>query len=71
MEKKVTLKIEGMHCTSCAISIDGELEDAGAKEANTNYAKQETEVVFDPQKLSEEKILEIIKKIGYSAIITP
>lgn len=66
--KKITLKIDGMHCTSCAMNIDGELEDTkGIKEANTNYAKQQTEVVFDPQEISEDTILEIIKDVGYKA----
>ncbi len=66
---KVILKITGMHCTSCAISIDFELEDLGVK-SKTNYAKQQTEVEFDPQKISIEKILNTIKKIGYTADIS-
>ena len=41
--KTVTLKIVGMHCTSCAMNIDFELEDIkGVKEASTNYAKLQT-----------------------------
>jgi copper chaperone CopZ len=62
--KKIRLKVDGMHCTSCAISIDGELEDTeGVKEAKTNYAKQETEVTFEPEKISEQKIISVIKSI--------
>ena len=61
-------KIEGMHCASCAMNIDGELEDTqGVKCSNTSYAKQETEVEYDEDKVSEKKITEIIEKIGYSA----
>lgn len=53
-----------MHCTSCAMNIDGELEDTeGVKESNTSYAKQETEVTFDPKKISIDKINSIIRKI--------
>ena len=53
-----------MHCTSCAMNIDGELEDTeGVKEAKTNYAKQQTEVTFDPDKVSIEKMISIIRKI--------
>lgn len=66
--KKIKLKISGMHCTSCAFNIDGELEDTnGIKESNTNYAKAETEVVFDTSKLTHEGIISIIKKVGYIA----
>ncbi len=67
---KKKFKISGMHCTSCAINIDGELEDTeGVKESNTNYAKQETEVEFDEKKVNEKKILEIISSVGYSATL--
>lgn len=69
MTKKL-FKISGMHCTSCAMNIDGELEDTdGIKESNTNYAKSETSVEFDEEKVTERVIIEIIKKIGYQANI--
>lgn len=65
---KLKLKIDGMHCTSCAMNIDGELEDTeGVKESNTNYAKQVTEVEFDDAKINLQKIINIIKTVGYSA----
>lgn len=64
--KKIKLKIDGMHCTSCAMNIDFDLEDLGVN-AKTNYAKQESEVEFDEQKISLKQILEQIKKTGYQA----
>lgn len=67
MVKKV-FKISGMHCTACAMDIDGTLEDTdGVKEATTNYAKQLTEVEYDDQQLDDRKIIEIIKQTGYTA----
>ena len=58
-----------MHCTSCAMNIDGELEDTeGVVESKTNYAKQVTEVTFDADKLPPEKIIEVIKSVGYTAV---
>lgn len=66
--KKIKLKIDGMHCTSCAMNIDGELEDTeGVKSSTTNYAKQHTEVEFNEEKIDQSKIIEIIKKVGYIA----
>lgn len=63
----VKLNIFGMHCTSCAFNIDGELEDTeGVKESKTNYAKQQTEVTFDPEKISPDKIIGIIRKLDDS-----
>ena len=65
---KKKFKITGMHCTSCAMNIDGELEDTeGVKCASTSYAKQETEVEFDEKKIDEKKIKEIIHQVGYTA----
>jgi Cu+-exporting ATPase len=65
MTKKI-FKIKGMHCTSCAFNIDGELEDAdGVEKSATNYAKQETIVSYDPKKIKAEKIIAIIKEVGY------
>ena len=65
---KTKFKITGMHCTSCAMNIDGELEDTeGVKSSHTSYAKQETEVEFDKSKVDNKKIEEIIKKVGYTA----
>lgn len=65
--KKLKLKIEGMHCSSCAMNIDFDLEDLGVKSAKTSYAKQETEVEFDEGKIQPQKIIEQIKKTGYKA----
>lgn len=65
---KKKFKIEGMHCTSCAMSIDMDLEDLdGVKQSNTSYAKMETEVEFDEEKVTDQNIIEIIEKLGYSA----
>lgn len=62
--KTITLNIIGMHCTSCAMNIDGELEDTeGVKESKTNYAKQKTEVTFNPEEVSVETLISVIRKI--------
>ena len=67
MTKKV-FKIKGMHCVSCAMSIDGELEDTdGVRSASTNYSKEECEVEFDEKKVKIEKLFKAIRKTGYSA----
>ncbi len=65
---KKLFKISGMHCISCAMNIDGELEDtAGVKSSCTNYAKSQTEVEFDENKVSDKQIKNIIEKTGYLA----
>ncbi len=67
---KVKLKIEGLHCTSCAFLIDGELEDLeGVKSAKTNYAKQECELEFDVEKADIDNIIRVVERTGYKAWI--
>lgn len=57
-----------MHCTSCAMNIDFDLEDLdGIKFAKTSYSKQETEIEFDENKTNSEKILAQVLKTGYKA----
>jgi copper chaperone CopZ len=66
---KKKFKIEGMHCTGCAMNIDGDLEDLvkGVKSAKTSYAKQECEVEFEEEVVGVEQIITQIKKTGYQA----
>ena len=64
---KKVFKIDGMHCTSCAMNIDFDLEDLeGVHSAKTNYARQECEVEFDEGKITIEDIHVQIQKTGYS-----
>ncbi len=63
---KEKLSIKGMHCSSCAFSIDEELEDVeGVSKSKTSYRKQTTEVVFDETRTGLDKIHETIKGLGY------
>lgn len=67
---KKKLKIEGMHCSSCAMSIDMDLEDLkGVKEAKTNYAKEVSEVEFDEEKVKVEDLIKSIEKTGYKVVL--
>jgi len=64
--ESVTLKIDGMHCTSCSLSIDGELEDTnGVISATTSYAKSETKVIYDPKKVTVDEIKKVIESLDY------
>ena len=66
---KKKFKINGMHCSSCAMNIDFDLEDVdGIKSVKTNYARQECEVEFDEKKINKQRIIQTIKKTGYTVI---
>lgn len=59
-----------MHCSSCALTIDMDLEDVdGVTKVQTSYAKAECEVEFDPERVNEETVVETIKKSGYTATL--
>lgn len=60
--------VRGMHCNSCAMSIDWELEDVdGVVEARTVYHKGVTEVTFDPARVAVADLVAAIAKAGYEA----
>lgn len=68
MLQKLTLQITGMHCASCAMNIDGELEDTNKiASVSTSYAKAQTVVEFDPSLISEAEIIDLIRQVGYTA----
>ncbi len=60
-----TYKILGMHCPSCALVIESDLEDAGIK-ASCNYARETLDVEYDETNVSEETISAAIRASGYT-----
>lgn len=67
--KNITLKIDKMHCSSCAIRIDGDLEDAaGIRSAQTDYYKAQTTVEYDENLIDLDKIKQVISAAGYEVI---
>jgi len=66
--KKEDFTINGMHCASCAALITrGISKLPGVKSANVNYAAARAQVEYDESQLSDEKIIERVKSLGYSA----
>jgi Cu+-exporting ATPase len=66
---KKTYKIPDMECSMCVMHLEG-IEDTlmGVKKIEANNHKQQMVVEFDEQRISEERILDAIKRIGYTAI---
>lgn len=61
------LTITGMHCTSCAMNIDGVLEETdGVLTAQTSYARAEVKITYDPLKISKEDILQTLQQFEYT-----
>lgn len=69
-EKKSTLRISGMHCTSCAGIITKSLEKMpGVTQAQVSFATEKAHVTFDPNQTNEGAIIAQIKKAGYRSEI--
>lgn len=65
---KKTYEISGMHCASCARSIEISLSNLeGVDEAVVNFNMSTLRVEYDRKKISEEKILKAIGELGFSA----
>ena len=55
-----------MHCPSCAMLIEGELEDVGVK-ATCSYAKQTVEVE-SKEHIDEEYVRATVARAGYTLV---
>ncbi len=68
-KKKAELKITGMHCATCAITIEESL--AGLKDVNgarVNFGTETAHVEFDPKKVSLADLDNAVKNAGYDTI---
>ncbi|MDH5746633.1 MAG: heavy metal translocating P-type ATPase [Candidatus Bathyarchaeota archaeon] len=64
--KKSQLKVKGMHCASCAQSIEKVLkEHRGVKEANVNFATEKAYIVYDPNLTDKKELIETVRSTGY------
>lgn len=68
-QAEICLQINGMHCVSCGMNIDNELEEiGGVLQAETNYANSQTKVKYNPMLVSVNKIKDAISKLGYQPL---
>ncbi len=64
---KQVFRVLDMHCTNCAMTIEG-LEDdlPGVKSVRASYQKGTVEVEYDEKRVSEGKIRDAIGELGYT-----
>jgi copper chaperone CopZ len=64
--KNVTLKVDGMHCTGCASTIQVLLQrNEGVKKASASFDAGEARVLYDPASVSEDQLAGAIEKAGF------
>ncbi|MBS4537758.1 copper-translocating P-type ATPase [Clostridium sp. D2Q-11] len=61
--------LEGMSCTSCASNIEKKLNETnGIIKASINYATEKGQVEFNKKVLNKDKVIKIIKDLGYEVV---
>jgi P-type Cu+ transporter len=66
MLKQTTLGITGMHCASCALSVEKALQGLeGVNKANVNIATEKATVEYDPAVIDESVFKRTIEKAGF------
>jgi copper chaperone CopZ len=64
-----TLKLSGLHCASCPLNIDSELEELpGVLSATSSYPKQQSVITYDPKLVDPAKFRKVIKNLGYQVL---
>jgi copper chaperone CopZ len=69
MAKRI-FQIQTMHCTSCAMLLEGiadELE--GVTQVTASYRRQQIEVEYDDSQVTDTQIIAAVKQHGYDAIL--
>jgi copper chaperone CopZ len=67
---ELRVKVEGMHCASCALLIEEELEELeGVEEAEVSYPRQRARVRFDERRVEAPALLGTIAELGYRASV--
>ncbi|MEF8835719.1 MAG: heavy metal translocating P-type ATPase, partial [Candidatus Thermoplasmatota archaeon] len=65
--QKKEVPIEGMHCASCAQSIEKSLDKLeGVDESNVSYASEQASVEYDPSEVEMDDISGAVEDAGYS-----
>ncbi len=69
--KKVStrLKLIGMHCASCAVTIQKRLKQLdGIIDANVTFAGEEAKITFNPEKTPLKEVVKAIREVGYDVL---
>lgn len=65
-KSKATLQITGMTCDHCVKTVSEALKGiSGVSKAKVNLKKNEAEVIYDPNQVSESKLKEAVVGAGY------
>lgn len=62
----ITFKVEGMHCSGCAATIQALLErSTGVRKAAVSFNGGEAQILYDPRTVTEAELAAAIERGGY------
>ena len=65
-DAKTEIKISGMTCGACAVSVKSALTRVnGVKSADVSYEKGVATVVYDDEKTNEQQLRDAIRQTGF------
>ena len=65
---RVTLRIDGMTCGSCAAAVKVKLERLdGVREARVDFDEKRARVFYNPREVTPRQMIEAIEDLGYRA----
>ncbi len=66
--RKISLSLSGMHCSSCAGIIEKSLKKvSGVAQANVNFAAEKAVITFDSSQVKVSALVAAVQKVGYKA----
>lgn len=68
VKEKIQLKIAGMHCVTCARTIERALNGLEGVKATVNFANEKAYVEFDPARISLPQIEKAVKDSEYEIV---
>lgn len=67
--KTAVFKVEGMHCDGCANTIETLVgKEPGVRMVAVSFAERQARVLYDPEALSEERLIQAIQKPGFQVV---
>ncbi len=68
LRTKTFLRIDGMHCGSCAVAINMLLTNKkGVFKVEVDFDAKKAEIEYDPEWVKIPELIEAIEEIGYHA----
>ena len=63
----IELGVTGMTCTSCSSRIERKINKVEGADAIVNYATETATIDYDPSKVTEDELIEVVRGAGYDA----